>query len=98
MRLSWNVLVLAAGLHSVGCAVSDDEDRAATSTVASELGAPVPTGVQCSDKTWTVDFYDDAAHTTLVGRMSCVCFRPELLAGVISSYQVLVHEITCDFN
>lgn len=93
-----NVLVVAAGLHSIGCAVDNPAGEDQTSTATSDLDAPMPTGIRCSDKAWIVDFYDDAAHTTLVGQRSCSCFGPELLAGVTSSFGVLEFEVVCDFN
>lgn len=92
-----NVLVLVAGLQSIGCAVDGDRGPE-TSTAASELSGGVPTGVRCSNKAWTINFLDDATHTTVVGTMSCTCFGPELLAGVESNFSVLVSERTCDFN
>jgi hypothetical protein len=92
-----NVLVLVAGMHSIGCAVSDDSS-ADTATATSDLSGGTPTGVQCSNKSWTINFLDDATHSVVVGTMSCSCFGPELLAGVESNFNVLVHERVCDFN
>jgi len=91
------VLTLVTGLHATGCAVSDDTG-ADTSAATSELSGGVPTGVQCSDKQWTINFLDDATHTVVVGTMSCTCFGPELLAGVESNFNVLVRERICDFR
>lgn len=103
MRLNQllNVLVLAAGIQSIGCAVSDtgdDSSTANTSAATAELGGGVGTGVQCSDKAWVINFLDDATHTVVVGTMSCTCWGPELLAGVESNFNVLVHERDCDIN
>jgi hypothetical protein len=92
-----NVLVLAAAMHSIGCAVDNGSDEK-TSAEASDLTGGVPTGVRCSNKAWTINFLDDATHTIVVGTMSCTCFGPELLAGVESNFSVLVRERDCDFN
>jgi hypothetical protein len=78
--------------------VSDSVGSDNTATAAAELTGGVPTGVRCSNKAWVVDFLDDATQTTVVGTMSCTCFGPQLLAGVVSNTAVLVREHLCDFN
>jgi hypothetical protein len=90
-----NMLVLAGGLHAIGCATTDDTTDPKTSSQTSELGAGVPTGVRCSDEAWVVNFWAEPAQITLVGQMSCSCWGPELLAGVESNYDSLAHERTC---
>jgi hypothetical protein len=89
------LLLIAAGC-AAGCAVSDES--AETSSATSELAGGVPTGVQCSDKTWTVNFYQEPALIHVVGTMQCICYQPELLAGVTSNYTKLIREFTCSLQ
>lgn len=91
--------LIVAGALATGCAESPDPaDPANTSSMTSELAGGVPTGVWCSDKTWTVDFYQEAAYIHKVGTMQCICYQQQLLAGVTSNYAKLVREFTCSLQ
>jgi hypothetical protein len=81
-------------LGSAGCAAVDVEpaESAAESTAESEVA------VQCSDKTWLVNFYAEAEHLNLVGTLRCNCFRPQTRTGVTSNFPVLAFEFTCSLD
>ena len=58
----------------------------------------VLTGVQCSDKAWTDDFWSDATHTTLVGQLHCPCYGAQTMTGVTSDFITLAHEFDCSLQ
>jgi hypothetical protein len=89
------ILIIAVA-SATGCAVSDEPEA---STVSSFLLGGVPTGVQCTNQAWRVDFYAEAGLVTRLGSLQCSCFQPQLVAGVITSnFTTLVYNRFCDFN
>ena len=86
-----------AGVLFVACATEPTETtepEAGQSTTQQD----VATGVTCSDKTWRVNFWSDASQTTMVGWMTCTCFRPQQLFGTTSNFATLAYEFTCDLR
>jgi hypothetical protein len=79
-------ILSAVVLAMLGAAV---EVEPAESTAESDIV------VQCSNKSWLVNFYAEAAHINLVGTLRCVCFRPQTSTGISSNFPVLVSERTC---
>lgn len=103
MRIPALALALAIALPSAACIATDDEagDPAPTAEISADLGGATtnsPTGVQCSNKSWRVNFYSEPEMVNVVGTLSCVCFQPQLQTGVTTLYAQLAFERVCDFN
>ena len=91
--------VFLAVLGSAGCATTEitgEADPAGES--AAESTAQSEVVVWCTDKSWQVNFYAEAAHINLVGTLRCDCFRPQTSTGVTSNFPLLVREFTCSLD
>lgn len=100
-------LLCAAALCLAACGGTESAPAAAAQPQAAPgtqvQPAPVApasfnTGVQCSDKNWTDDFWSDATYTTLVGQLHCPCYGAQTMTGVSSDFITLQHEFDCSLQ
>ena len=99
-------LLFAAALCLTACGGTESTPAAAAQPQAAGIEVqPAPanptsvlTGVQCTDKNWTDDFWSDATYTTLVGQLHCPCYGAQTMTGVTSDFITLAHEFDCSLQ
>jgi hypothetical protein len=88
-------LLLAATVFSVGCGVEEEATSPMDPMESIDESAAT---VWCTNKAWRVDFFAEPAQINRVGWIQCQCYQPQTRSGVVSQYQSLAYEFTCDLN